>query len=88
MSYCGACGKFFSPGCPRAAEGLCTPAPNPYEMQAAALLAQAMAIFAETCGMLAQNQRAIAAQDEPPFDEEDFGALADGLRAIMRETGI
>lgn len=83
MSYCGACGRFYWPGCPRRVDGVCVPAANPYEEAAVDRFASAVAVFAEACGMAAQNQQAARLEIDPVFDEEDFGALADGLRAEM-----
>lgn len=84
MSYCGTCGGFYWEGCPRRQEGVCAPAPNPYEERAVELFATAVAAYAEVSGMLAQNQTARRLDQPPVYLEEDFGAIADGLRADMK----
>jgi hypothetical protein len=47
MSYCGACGSFFYPDCPRRREGLCIPSLNPFEQQIVEAQAAVVAANAE-----------------------------------------
>ncbi len=81
MSYCGTCGSFYWEGCPRRQDGICVPAANPYEERAVELFATSVAAFAEVAGMIAQNSVASRLKEPPVFTEEDFGQIADGLRA-------
>jgi len=84
MSYCGTCGGFYWEGCPRRADGVCAPAANPYEERAVELFATAVAAWAEVAGMISQNAVANRLKEPPVFLEEDFGAIADGLRAEIK----
>lgn len=73
--YCGHCGCFYSPGCPRRPDGVCQPAPNPHDEQHV----KALAAIAEANASIAAMQVANAACKYAP---EDF----DQIVAQMREA--
>lgn len=79
MSYCGTCGKFYTPDCVRAREGLCAPAPNPYEERAVNLFALAVVMNAKVAGMVTANQAMMARQMPPPYGKIHFDQIADLL---------
>lgn len=54
MSYCGTCGKFFTPDCPHSKNGgICVPAMNPYDHAIALFNAKQLAIHIELESMKA-----------------------------------
>lgn len=49
MSYCGVCGTFYNPTCPRWPQ--CAPAPNPHEAEIAAAMADTVALAAQAAAL-------------------------------------
>lgn len=77
MSYCGACGSFYWPECPRRGDGVCAPAPNPHDEAHADKLARIAGLNAEVAGMEAENtQRTRNGHALAYGDKEFFAALA------------
>jgi hypothetical protein len=85
MSYCGACGGFYHPGCPHARQrGGCTPAPNPFEERNANLLALAVATYGHLCGMESANTVRQIGGLGPAYVEDDF---AETVRPLIDAIG-
>ncbi len=80
MSYCGACGLFYFPDCPRRPDGMCTPASNPFEVRLAEI--RFMTVMAEVAlaAMRAENDWRLQQDQSLAYGEADFIAVADKLR--------
>lgn len=74
MSYCGSCGSFYWPGCPRRPDGVCTPAPNPHDEAHADKLARVAALNAEVAAMVAENEFRTRNGNAIAYGDEQFGA--------------
>ena len=76
MSYCGTCGCFYWPECPRRPDGGCHPAPNPHDEKHVAALAAITVAGAELAGMQVSNRYLEAHGCPPQHTQADFERVA------------
>jgi hypothetical protein len=80
MSYCGACGNFYFPDCPRRADGTCAPAANPFDVRLAEIRFLTVMAEISLSAMRAENDWRLQQDQSLAYGEADFIAVADKLR--------
>lgn len=86
MSYCGACGGFYSPECPRRADAVCSPAPKPHEELHVLAMAAIAVANATVAGMVSRNTLDAINGMVPTWDQGHFREALQPLVKILEKV--